>query len=196
MIWKLTVCLEFGVGAEDPWSAEIEIEETDTLADLHRAIQKAVRFEDDHLFSFFYSRRASGAVRTYLQDDREQKEDFEFNFDSLTPAFSSATKSITSIVFPDNGTQDDDDVDDDDDDDDDDFSVDYENGGQTFSRRICDTLPAPSGRRLFYLFDWGDEWLFSITKPRQKPQQPVPSRKYPRTVSQQGKRPKQYPHDE
>jgi hypothetical protein len=41
----------------DVWR-KIEVSENQTLDDLHYAIQKAVRFDDDHLYSFYLSGRA------------------------------------------------------------------------------------------------------------------------------------------
>jgi hypothetical protein len=49
------------------------------------------------------------------------------------------------------------------------------------------------GKKAFYLFDYGDSWLFKISNSRKKPFQPVIDVKYPRVVSEVGVKPEQYP---
>ena len=50
MIVTLKTTLVRGRYCEADWSANIEIDESATLEDLHYAIQKAVDFENDHLY--------------------------------------------------------------------------------------------------------------------------------------------------
>lgn len=45
----------------------------------------------------------------------------------------------------------------------------------------------------FYLFDYGDEWLFKLTITPQAPLASAKKLKYPRLVSQEGVKPEQYP---
>ena len=54
------------------WSADIEIDESSTLEDLHYAIQDAVEFDNDHLYCFFVSRTDRSRSRTMFdhQDGR------------------------------------------------------------------------------------------------------------------------------
>ena len=47
--------------------------------------------------------------------------------------------------------------------------------------------------KLFYLFDFGDSWLFKISKSRKKEFEPVKGIKYPRVVKEEGEKPEQYP---
>lgn len=53
--------------------------------------------------------------------------------------------------------------------------------------------PLEKRKQLFYLFDYGDHWLFKISKSRKKPQDPVDGVKYPRIIESIGKNPEQYP---
>jgi len=53
-------------------------------------------------------------------------------------------------------------------------------------------LPA-KGLKLFYLFDFGDEWRFRITKSRRKEKEPQVGTIYPRVIKEIGENPEQYP---
>jgi hypothetical protein len=59
--------------------------------------------------------------------------------------------------------------------------------------RLKDIWPLPTGRRLFYLFDFGDNWLFQIMKTRHKDKAPLPGVVYPRVIEKLGINPEQYP---
>lgn len=50
-----------------------------------------------------------------------------------------------------------------------------------------------TGKKFFYLFDYGDNWLFQITPSRKKPFSPVAGIKYPRIIAESGTKPEQYP---
>jgi hypothetical protein len=67
-----------------------------------------------------------------------------------------------------------------------------ENGG-IYDVTLEQLYPLKKGRKLFYLFDYGDHWLFKITKSRKKPQVPVQGVEYPRVVEKIGSNPEQYP---
>ena len=56
MIWTLKIKLLFGLYAEDSWEGTLEIDGASTLDDLHNAIQRAVDFDNDHLYEFYISR--------------------------------------------------------------------------------------------------------------------------------------------
>jgi len=68
-----------------------------------------------------------------------------------------------------------------------------EDNGEIYNRTIDSLYPLEKGRKLFYMFDYGDHWLFKITKSRKKPQEQKPGHKYPKLVSVKGKAPEQYP---
>ncbi len=52
-----------------------------------------------------------------------------------------------------------------------------------------------TGCKLYYLFDFGDHWLFEIKKSRKKMME-HPDVKYPRLIEAVGENPEQYPCDE
>jgi hypothetical protein len=54
-------------------------------------------------------------------------------------------------------------------------------------------LEGSKGKKVFYYFDFGDSWLFQLKKSRKKPVKENPDTFYPRVVSENGKRPIQYP---
>ena len=54
-------------------------------------------------------------------------------------------------------------------------------------------FPLEKNKKLFYLFDYGDSWLFKISKNRKKPHAPEGRKKYPRIIEVKGKTPEQYP---
>ena len=57
------------------------------------------------------------------------------------------------------------------------------------------SFPLPPGIKLFYLFDFGDEWVFQIGK-RGKPKVEKDGVKYPRVTKEVGPKPVQYPDSE
>jgi len=52
--------------------------------------------------------------------------------------------------------------------------------------------PLPKSLKLYYHFDFGDDWYFEIRKSRKKPVEPEPEVKYPRVVKRVGPAPPQY----
>ena len=66
-------------------------------------------------------------------------------------------------------------------------------GGGRFSPRLESLYPLPRNRKLFYLFDFGDNWIFQIARTRKKPFTPESGIDYPRLISEIGERPEQYP---
>ena len=71
MIITLKTTLLRGRYCEADWSANIELDESATLEDLHDAIQKAVDFDNDHLYCFFMSRTDRSRSREYFDDENE-----------------------------------------------------------------------------------------------------------------------------
>jgi len=65
--------------------------------------------------------------------------------------------------------------------------------GEIFTTMLESLFPLPKGRKLYYMFDYGDSWLFQIKRNRKKPHQSVEGVKYPRLVTEIGKKPEQYP---
>jgi hypothetical protein len=66
-------------------------------------------------------------------------------------------------------------------------------GGGLFSPTLESLYPLPRNRKLFYLFDFGDNWIFQIARTRKKPFAAEPGLDYPRLISEIGERPEQYP---
>lgn len=52
--------------------------------------------------------------------------------------------------------------------------------------------PLPKSCKLYYHFDFGDNWYFEIKKSRKKPREPEKGVQYPRIVETIGSAPKQY----
>ncbi|MCX7411707.1 MAG: hypothetical protein NTZ32_26830 [Planctomycetales bacterium] len=138
MIITLKITLIRGMYYECDWLANIELDESSTLEDLHHAIQDAVDFDNDHLYSFYLSRTDRSRNREFFDDEN----------------------------------------------------------GLIFSKTLQDLFPLPAKQCLFYLFDWGDEWVFKISPSRKRPHEPVKRVKYPRVESESGIKPVQYPGDE
>ena len=59
--------------------------------------------------------------------------------------------------------------------------------------RFKKLLPLADGKKIFYCFDFGDNWLFQLSKSRKKPKQPEENEDYPRLISEKGIKPVQYP---
>ncbi len=57
---------------------------------------------------------------------------------------------------------------------------------------LSDVWPLPIGMKQFYLFDFGDNWLFQIAKTRHKDKIAQPGVLYPRVIEVKGKNPEQY----
>jgi len=71
-------------------------------------------------------------------------------------------------------------------------SYDDENEG-IYETTLDDLFPLEKGNKLFYLFDYGDSWLFKILKSRKKPHEPENGKIYPKIVKEVGIKPEQYP---
>ena len=80
------------------------------------------------------------------------------------------------------------------------YTIGGEPNGDTFNPvriyrnvRISSVWPLPTGMNLYYLFDFGDNWLFQINKTRHKDKLIQPGIVYPRVIEARGKNPEQYP---
>lgn len=62
-----------------------------------------------------------------------------------------------------------------------------------YSKTTIEQLyPLPKGCRLYYHFDFGDDWYFEIRKSRKKPREPEKGIQYPRIIESIGPTPQQY----
>ncbi|MET0497348.1 MAG: hypothetical protein ABW106_03635 [Steroidobacteraceae bacterium] len=134
-IWTLKIKLVSSIHAPGPWEATLEIDSSATLEDLHLAIQRAVRFDNDHMYMFYVARTDRSGPR--------------INFD------------------PEDGTLQD--------------------------TTLAQLFPLPPDRKLFYWFDFGEDWKFSIGRTRAAPHAADKRAKYPRLVDTRGKKLAQYP---
>ena len=72
-------------------------------------------------------------------------------------------------------------------------SYDYESRFGDYEEITLDRVyPLAPRLKLYYNFDFGDNWLFVIKKSRKKPREPEPGVKYPRIVESIGPNPPQY----
>lgn len=70
MIWTLKVSLLAGMYATSECVRIMEIDSSATLENLHLAIQKAVDFDNDHLYAFYIARTARSREKIrYDRDD-------------------------------------------------------------------------------------------------------------------------------
>ncbi|MBH0028485.1 MULTISPECIES: IS1096 element passenger TnpR family protein [unclassified Pseudoalteromonas] len=58
---------------------------------------------------------------------------------------------------------------------------------------IDSIFPQAKGKKLYYMFDYGDSWLFQISKSRKKRFSEKPDILYPQVVLESGIKPEQYP---
>jgi hypothetical protein len=65
--------------------------------------------------------------------------------------------------------------------------------GSLHITRVADVLPLPKDRKLFYLFDYGDNWIFRVSMTRRQLFEPEKGVQYPRLIQEVGDRPEQYP---
>lgn len=66
--------------------------------------------------------------------------------------------------------------------------------GTTTTTTLADVFPKiATGHKLFYVFDFGDDWTFNIRKSNRKSNFAKPNTTYPQLLSQEGKKPEQYP---
>ena len=61
-----------------------------------------------------------------------------------------------------------------------------------FTATVESLYPLARRKCLYYMFDYGDSWLFKITKTRKGPKEARTDREYPRVVNEGGKKPEQY----
>lgn len=65
--------------------------------------------------------------------------------------------------------------------------------GDLYGTKLADLFPLPKGRKLFYYFDYGDCWVFEVSRTRKAPFAPRPGIRYPSLIETIGENPQQYP---
>ena len=68
--------------------------------------------------------------------------------------------------------------------------------GKIYDTVISDVFPLPPKKRFFYLFDYGDSWIFSVSKSRKSPHAAIDGIEYPRVVNETGEKPIRYDFDD
>ncbi len=134
MILALKVKLLSGRYTDEEWEGVIEIDSRSSLDVLHYAIQRAVDFDNDHLYEFYSARTERSGNRISYNDE----------------SCDLCKKTIGSL------------------------------------------FPLPERHSLYYLFDYGDHWVFKITRKRGAELEPDSDLVYPRLASEIGKKPVQY----
>jgi hypothetical protein len=180
MIYTLTVDCVWGAYLREPCRRVIEIPAAAGLTDLHYAIQDAVRFDNDHLYEFYAARTERSRPRFPIGADA-----FEQSVGGV-PENPRQSMLISSGVM--SG-----------------FARDIvpaasQTEGLNWALRLAEMddpslhqiFPLPQPLKLFYWFDFGDDWKFQIKKARQE-KPPKPRVKYPRVIERAGRNPVQYP---
>jgi hypothetical protein len=65
-------------------------------------------------------------------------------------------------------------------------------GGPLWHMSLADVFPLPKHKKLYYWFDFGDDWIFEIRK-KGKDLVETPGSPYPRLIEEEGPQPEQYP---
>lgn len=73
--------------------------------------------------------------------------------------------------------------------------LDDENG-LIYEKTIGQLYPLQKHKKIFYLFDYGESWLFRISRVGSRTKKKDPKVKYPRLVDGTGENPEQYPYHE
>ena len=65
--------------------------------------------------------------------------------------------------------------------------------GDHYDVTVGSLYPLPDRQHLYYLFDYGDYWIFRITRINKAHRETGSHLTYPRLIHETGKRPEQYP---
>ena len=68
----------------------------------------------------------------------------------------------------------------------------FDDERHSLDTQLYGLFPLPKGKKLFYWFDFGDDWKFQISKTRSAPKSLVNGVHYPRVVKEAGIKPEQY----
>jgi len=171
-IYTLTVTCVWGMYLESECLRVLEMREDQTLMDLHDAIQKAIHFDNDHPHEFY-------AARTERSRPRFSLTDLEGNAE-YTPATIQLFRNFGRPPAPVPPK----------------IAAAAEWAirlSQIEDPPLNQIFPLPERLKLFYWFDFGDDWKFEIKKER-RTHPPRHKTKYPRVVRRVGPNPKQYPN--
>lgn len=161
---------------------KIELKGSQTLADLHDAIQEAMGWDDPHLYLFFVDGKewSEDKSKLYRCPDPYAGVDF-IHIDAMRKDTLIASLEPEDLVKIDPDKMF--------------FMGDYFGGMDGFKRlKSADVLSAKfltAGHEFLYLFDFGDEHLFSVRVVGFG--EVKKGEKYPKLVHADGKAPPQYP---
>ena len=65
--------------------------------------------------------------------------------------------------------------------------------GSLYDTSVESLFPLPDRQHLYYLFDYGDYWLFRVSRTSKTHQDADPRLTYPRLAKEIGEKPEQYP---
>ncbi len=101
-----------------------------------------------------------------------------FDDDHLSTFYTANTLRGKKVWFTESGEWEDDD--------------DAEDGASLWDIPLHDVFPLPKHKKLYYWFDFGDDWMFEIRK-KGKDGTPASATRYPRVIHEEGPKPEQYP---
>lgn len=175
---------------------KIELRADQTLEQLHLAIQDAFEFDDDHLYSFFlsgkpwdqdteYSLPQSAAQYDQLFADESAEseepeltpEEYERRLVEVARQQGVSVQELKERIELWNQIS---------------KEVEEEELARDVRRIKLNELNLETGREFLYIFDYGDEWRFSIRVHAITAE--APDGDYPRVVQRVGRPPRQYPH--
>ncbi len=171
VVYTLTATCIWGAHLTAPCVRVLELRDDQTLTALHYAIIDAVKFDDDHLHEFYAARTERARARYSLQASEDP---FEHSMlQSLAGRFGLPLRPVDPTVA----------------------------AAEAWAARLRTlgdpplkaVFPLPNKLKLFYWFDFGDDWKFEIKKER-RVQSVVARAKYPRVVGRTGPNPEQYPN--
>ena len=173
---------------------KIEIRDNQTLHGLHLAIQDAFEFDNDHLYSFFMSGKAWDRRTEYrppegyhpwsvipevkTQEDDEPRTRAMITEEYVSNLFGDKLGELREKMTDAEWV---------------DFLDQFAGPGDALTTKMEHLKLAPD-QKFMYLFDYGDEWRFTIRVHAINPD--APDGEYPRIVESVGKAPPQYPEGE
>ena len=176
--------LQVQVPGDKAFSRTIELRSSDTLEDLHLAIQDVLGWDNDHLYSFYMT----GNVRDREYEIPGYPEDYDGpDYEIVQSWETEAEEGPIAVVAltagrgaaADGAAADEADEDDD------------EDGTRTAGMFRLGDLGLALKHKFLYMFDYGDENLFEIQVVAVRPMAEPGA--YPRTVAAKGEPPEQYP---
>jgi pRiA4b ORF-3-like protein len=183
MIYTLTIDCVWGAYWREACRRVIEMRADAGLFDLHYAIQDAVRFDNDHPFEFYAARTERSRPRYPIGAEAFEQSVGGVPDDPMQEMLqcSGIRRGFRDEIIPPASQME----------------------GLKWATRLAgmedpgldEIFPLPKPLKLYYWFDFGDDWKFEIKKARQE-KEAEPRVKYPRVIERAGPNPVQYPNVE